>query len=228
LEAKDSVRRVPWALACAAFFLAAPASAQHTFKCGNTFQDRPCETQDVQQRFSSTSGTFAVQQVNADTDKECAKFATTVHPYWERIHKGESVDRIKAEMDARPVSRYEKAAMRDVLLALKEFKGNSREVRGEFERMCMDYKRKHGILTETEISANAKAQSAAQARSNANSIEAQARRMEMRNRGEEERLRMEEQQAARALAAASAADARREAREAARQARREARDGWRR
>lgn len=209
MKAEESVYGSRWLAAFAMLFLAMPAFAQHTFKCGSTFQDRPCETQDVQQRFSHTSGTFAVQQVNADTDKECASFASTLHPYWERVHKGESVDKIRAEMDARPVSRYEKSAMRDVLLALKEFKGSSREVRGEFERMCMNYKKKNGVPTENEINANAKAQSERSARTNAHSIESQAAALEAQNRAEEARQRREEQMRAWARQAASAREAQR-------------------
>jgi hypothetical protein len=135
------------------------ASAQHMFRCGSVYQDRPCEQEDVQKRFSHASGKFSVEQVNADTDKDCADFATATIPYWKRLNGGEGYEAVKAEIDARPISRYEKSTMRDALIALKEFKGSAAEVRGELERLCMNYKQKKGIATERDVNRAAQAQS---------------------------------------------------------------------
>jgi hypothetical protein len=184
-----------------------PVSAQTLFKCGNTYQDRPCASQDVQQRFSHTSGDFSVSQVNADTDKDCANTASEMLPYWQRISGGENVEKLKAEFDARPVSRYEKSRWRDVLLSLKEFKGSPKEVRSELERQCMNYKKANGMPTEKETARAAAAQSDRRAAFNAHSIEAQARAAEVRAAAEERQLRYEEAMRTRAAQAAARAAA---------------------
>jgi hypothetical protein len=134
------------------------SSAQHLFKCGNAFQDRPCPTEEVQQRYSGTSGKFSVEQVNADTDKDCANMAQQSMPLWQRMHDGEPLEKLKSEIDARPISRYEKSQMRDVLLTLREFKGKPSEVRSELERGCMNYKRSKGIASERDVARAQQAQ----------------------------------------------------------------------
>jgi hypothetical protein len=188
------------------------ASAQHMFKCGSGYQDRPCADEEVQQRYSQASGSFSVQQVNADTDKDCADLGTALIPFWKRMNGGENLETLKAEIDGRPISRYEKSRMRDVLLELKQFKGTAAEVRGELERLCMNYKRSKGLPSESEANRVARARSdraaAAQARSEATRLRAEEARVAAQ---EQARQRAEQ---ARAWAAQAAA-----ARAAARQAR---------
>jgi hypothetical protein len=191
------------AVACGA---PATAGAQHLFKCGNAFQDRPCESADVQQRFSHTAGKFSVQQVNADTDKDCADAAGSVMPFWQRMKGGETVEQLRAEMDAQPVSREEKSRRRDLLLTLKEFKGTPTEVRSDLERTCMNYKRAKGLPTETDATAKAKSRSSTY---DSHSIQNQARRLEAENRAAERQADWDAQMArARAAAAARAASGR--------------------
>jgi len=118
-------RRALWRaafLAVFAFPISGPG-AQQLYKCGATFQDRPCPNEDVQKRFSHTSGGFSISQVNPDTDKDCAKAAAETLPYWERMKAGESFYKLKAELDAKPVSRYDKSRMRDALIAISQYKG---------------------------------------------------------------------------------------------------------
>lgn len=129
--------------------LAAPA--QNLFKCGATYQDRPCESRDVQQRYSRAAGTFNIDQVNPDTDKDCAGAVAQIMPYWNRLAKGETLESIRSEIDQQRISRYEKSQMRDLLIALREFKGTQMQVRSQFETQCMAYKKRNGYPTEREL-----------------------------------------------------------------------------
>jgi hypothetical protein len=188
------------------------ALAQHTYKCGATFQDRPCATEDVQQRFSDTSGNFSIAQVNPDTDKDCAGASSQLLPLWQRMNAGERFEKLKAEVDARPISRYDKSQMRDALIALKEYTGTPKQVRSQLESQCMDYKRAHGMPTEREISIGASLQTAGSAAAEARARAAQdrvSRQAELQARAADERAaRIEELRARHAAIAASQAAAR--------------------
>ena len=134
--------------------LQAPAQ-QRLFKCGATYQDRPCPAEDLQKRYSHTAGEFSISQVNPDTDKDCANAATQAFPLWQRMNAGEPLEKLKAEVDAQPISRYEKSRLRDALIAIRQYSGPPREVRSQLESQCMNYKRSRGMPTEREISAGA-------------------------------------------------------------------------
>jgi len=136
-----------------ALVVAGQAQAGELFKCGNSFQDRPCESADVQQRFSRTQGSFVIQQVNPNTDRDCAKIAADAMVWRDRMAKGESLESLQAEVQARKISRYDKSMLRDVLTAISTYKGSSTEVRSQFETQCMAYKRRHGYPTERETAA---------------------------------------------------------------------------
>jgi hypothetical protein len=181
-------------LACA---MASPGTsgAQHLFKCGNVFQDRPCPTEEVQQRYSGTSGKFSVEQVNADTDKDCANFGQQSMPLWQRMHDGEPLEKLKAEIDARPISRYEKSQMRDVLLTLREFKGKPTEVRSELERQCMSYKRSKGIATERDVARAQQAQGDRMSQAKTRSEIREAQALEARDAAELRAQQYREQRA---------------------------------
>jgi len=159
-----------------------PGFAQQVFRCGSTIQDRPCASEDVQKRFSHTSGSFSVDQVNADTNKACADGAAAMMPYWQRLKNGESLESLKAEFDAKPISREEKSQMRDALNILKEHAGTAREVRSQFEAQCMANQRRRGTQSgraAADTSANPSARSdttAARAAAAANRAAAAAAR----------------------------------------------------
>jgi hypothetical protein len=131
------------------------AAATELFKCGTTFQDRPCETKPVQQRFSRTEGSFSIEQVNPETDKDCARAAQGAIGWWNRMAAGEPLERLQAEIQSQNISRYEKSRLRDALTALRTYRGNPTEVRSQFEFQCMAYKRRHGYPTEREIAEGA-------------------------------------------------------------------------
>ena len=143
----------PVLAAALAWTLPVPAGAVEMFKCGTTFQDRPCADQEVQKRFSRTAGEFTIEQVNPDTDKDCAQAARNAMPYWERLAKGENLEALLAEFERQRVSRYEKSQMRDALIALREVKGTPLAVRSQFETQCMAYKMRRGLPTERKVAA---------------------------------------------------------------------------
>jgi hypothetical protein len=184
-----------------------PAHAQRLFKCGGSYQDKPCPNEDLQQRFSSTSGGFTVTQVNPNTDKDCAKVVAEAFPLWQRMANGESAEKLKAEVDAKPISRYDKSWMRDVLISLKQYKGTPTQVRSELETQCMNYKRNRGIPTESEIATESSLRSARTADAEARMRTTQDRvadAEERRARAADERAARADERYARAAAAAAA------------------------
>jgi hypothetical protein len=193
--------------------LAHAAGAQALFKCGASFQDKPCATEEVQKRFSATSGGFSIDQVNPDTDKDCAGMAGELMPYWQRLQAGEGIESLRAQFDAKPVSRYDKSRLRDVLLSLKEYKGSAREVRSRLEAQCMNSKFQRGVPTEKDSERLRRMQDAQYGAQQAQMRRAQDYAEEQRLRNEEQRLlwedqmhaRAAQQSAARAAAAAAAA-----------------------
>lgn len=194
-----------WAVLAALVLLApADARAQNVFKCGAVYQDRPCPTEDVQKRFSATVGSFSISQVNPDTDRDCAKFSTEALPFWQRMNGGEPLEALKAEVDARSISRYDKSQMRDALIALKQYKGTSRDVQSQLETQCMNYKRLRGIPTERDAVRAAKMQEARSAEYEYRSRLARDQSEESQLRAEEWRIAHEEQARARAAALAAA------------------------
>jgi hypothetical protein len=196
-------------------FFATGTFAQQLYKCGATFQDRPCPNEDVQKRFSRISGDFSISQVNPDTDKDCAKFTTDTLPFWERMNAGESFEKLRAEVDAKPIGRDQKSQMRDALIALKQYRGTVKQVRSQLESQCMNYKRARGMPTERAAASSrsdySSRTSAAEARARA-AEEREAEARERQARAEDESLaRIDEiraRNAARAAAAAAAAAAR--------------------
>lgn len=132
----------------------APVQAGELFRCGRTFQDRPCETVDVQQRFSRAEGTFAIEQVHPRTDRDCARTAAEAMTAWERLAQGESMDRLQGEIQAHRISRYEKSLLRDTLTVVGSQRGTPTEVRSQFELQCMAYKRRHGYPSARNLAGN--------------------------------------------------------------------------
>ena len=175
------MRKARWLLAALACTAGTSAGAGELFKCGKVFQDRPCESVEVQQRFSSTQGTFAIEQVNGATDKECAKSAADAMGSWSRLAAGEPLESLHAEVQAQNVSREEKSRRRDALTALAGYKGTPREVRGQLEAQCMATRYKTATTrraTSPMESARAAEMEARRAEADARRAEAEARRAE--------------------------------------------------
>jgi hypothetical protein len=186
-------------LACAA----GGSAAGEMFQCGKVFQDRPCEQTDVQQRFSRTQGTFAIEQVNPTTDQDCARVAADAMAWWRRMAAGEPMEKLQAEIQDQKISRYAKSVLRDVLIAVKNSTGSQREVRGEFETHCMAYKRRNGYATERDLASPAASGGAVlgtdAARQSPRQAEVDARRAEIEARQAQAEARRAEAVRARAL-----------------------------
>ncbi len=187
-------------------FVGGAAQGQQLYKCGANYQDRPCATQDVQQRYSSATG-FSVEAVNHDTDKDCARGVSEVFVYWTRMNAGESHETLKAEFDAKPIAKAEKSLMRDMLLVLREYRGTPKEVRSQLETQCMAYKRSRGMPTEKQLAAGAALESSRSSVSDARNRAAQMRAEQSYIRAEQARIRMEEARARQAAEAAARAAA---------------------
>jgi len=179
------------------------AAAGELYKCGKVFQDHPCEATDVQQRFSRTQGTFAIEQVNPNTDRDCAKVAADAMVWWNRMAAGEPLEKLHAEIQEQNISRAEKSQMRDVLTAVKGYQGTPRDVRSQFEKQCMAYKARRGIPTERELEASASRSNAANSAASTRAAEASLRRAQMEAQRAEAEARHQE-----ALERAAAARAR--------------------
>jgi hypothetical protein len=153
-------RRRAWGFALVATVLASAAGASaagEMFKCGKVFQDRPCESTEVQQRFSRVQGTFTIEQVNPNTDQDCARMAAEAITWWRRMAAGEPLEKLQAELQDKKISRYDKSVLRDALTIVKNTGGNERDVRSQFETQCMAYKRRNGYATEADRGANPRA-----------------------------------------------------------------------
>ncbi|HZY18749.1 MAG TPA: hypothetical protein VFE82_09715 [Ramlibacter sp.] len=134
--------------------IAGSAAAQHQmFRCGATYQDRPCADETVQKRYSRAAGRFDVPQVRADTDRDCALQAAGLMPFWRRLHDGDTVERVQPDFEQGPGARLNKGAARDELIVLREVQGTPAHAQGELEVQCMDAKRRAGVPTEREIAA---------------------------------------------------------------------------
>jgi hypothetical protein len=205
VEGATRGRKRAWQVLLAAAVLAGASggsAAGDLFKCGKVFQDRPCESTDVQQRFSRTQGTFAIEQVNPDTDKDCAHLAADAMVWWRRMAAGEPMEKLNAELQAQNIARDRKSLLRDVLIAVKNTTGTEREVRSQYETQCMAYKRRNGYATEKDLAAarspdprvvadenEAARRALMQSQADARRAEIDARRAEMEARAAEARAR---------------------------------------
>jgi hypothetical protein len=129
--------------------MAGTAAGQQLYKCDGTYQDRPCADLDVQKRYAH--GRFDVDQANPDTDRDCARVVSDLMPFWKRLHSGESLESLRAQIDAKPISRKEKSEMRDLLVSLRELDGTAPGARSQLETQCMAYKRSKGVPTEAQL-----------------------------------------------------------------------------
>ena len=80
---------------------------QNLFKCGATFQDKPCDTE-VQKKYSSLTGSFSKEQVNVTTDAQCADKGIRALPFIEARTRRETLESLHAGIDAKPIARLEK------------------------------------------------------------------------------------------------------------------------
>jgi hypothetical protein len=128
--------------AAALIFMAATcagASGQNLFKCGATFQDKPCDTE-VQKKYSSLTGSFSKEQVNATADAQCADRGVRALPFIQARTRQETLESLHAGIDAKPIARLEKIKEKDLASAVFAKKGSPVEIRAAIETECMDNK----------------------------------------------------------------------------------------
>lgn len=120
-------------------FLSAHLHAQQLYKCGATFQDKPCETE-VQKKYSSVTGSFSKEQVTSSADSQCADHGSYAVPIIQARLANETQESLNAKIDAKPIGRQEKIRQKELVVAVFAKKGNATEIRGAIESECMDKK----------------------------------------------------------------------------------------
>lgn len=87
-------------------YVLVPAQAQQLYKCGATFQDKPCDT-DVQKKYSAVTGSFTKEQVTTGADSQCAEIGFSAVPVIQARFANETQDSVNAKIDAKPIGRLE-------------------------------------------------------------------------------------------------------------------------
>lgn len=120
-------------------YVLVPAQAQQLYKCGATFQDKPCDTE-VQKKYSAVTGSFTKEQVTTGADLQCAEIGLSAVPVIQARLANETQDSVNAKIDAKPIGRLEKIKEKELVAAVFNKKGNATEIRGAIENDCMDKK----------------------------------------------------------------------------------------
>ncbi len=148
-------------------------AGSNLFKCGATFQDKPCDTE-VQKKYSSLTGSFSNEQVNATADSQCADRGTRALPFIQARTRQETLESLHAQIDGKPIGRLEKVKEKELATAVFAKKGSPAEIRGAIETECMD-SRQAGKARATPIySESSSRQSAADSRAAAAAARAAA------------------------------------------------------
>lgn len=123
----------------AGLFIWPSVQAQQLYKCGATFQDKPCDT-DVQKKYSSVTGSFTKEQVTTGADSQCAELGSSAIPVIQARVANETQENLNAKIDAKPIGRQEKIKEKELITAVFSKKGNATEIRGAIESDCMEKK----------------------------------------------------------------------------------------
>jgi hypothetical protein len=115
------------------------ANSQHLFKCGATFQDKPCDTE-IQKKYSPLTGSFSKEQVNAAADTQCADLGVRAMPIIQARTNKETLEGLHSQIDAKPIGRLEKIKQKELVSSVFAKKGTPAETRGAVEAECMDSK----------------------------------------------------------------------------------------
>lgn len=114
-----------------------PVAAQQMYRCGGAYQDRPCASEEAQRRYSSSSNRFTMGKPDPNLPRRCAQIAEEALPYWRRAYGGEPLDKLRAEIDATPVSAEQREQTRNSLVIMNGLAGTERQVRSQFEENCV-------------------------------------------------------------------------------------------
>jgi hypothetical protein len=117
----------------------AALAQQQLYKCGATFQDKPCDTE-VQKKYSSLTGSFTKEQVNANADAKCAALGVASLPIIRARANGETKESLNEKIDSKPIGRLEKGQGKRIYLVRFLKNGSESDIRGSIETDCMDQK----------------------------------------------------------------------------------------
>jgi hypothetical protein len=148
-------------------------AGSNLFKCGATFQDKPCDTE-VQKKYSSLTGSFSNEQVNATADSQCADRGTRALPFIQARTRQETLESLHAQIDGKPIGRLEKVKEKELATAVFAKKGSPAEIRGAIETECMDSRQAGKARVAPIYSESSSRQSAADSRAAAAAARAAA------------------------------------------------------
>lgn len=148
-------------------------AGSNLFKCGATFQDKPCDTE-VQKKYSSLTGSFSNEQVNATADSQCADRGTRAVPFIQARTRQETLESLHAQIDGKPIGRLEKVKEKELATAVFAKKGSPAEIRGAIETECMDSRQAGKARVAPIYSESSSRQSAADSRAAAAAARAAA------------------------------------------------------
>lgn len=140
------------AIALMFIFAGLNASAQQLFKCGATFQDKPCDSE-VQKKYSPLTGSFTKEQVTANADTQCAELGSRSVPIIQSRANNETLQSLHAQVDSKPIGRQEKIRDKELISTVFSKKGSAAEVRGAIETDCME-KKQAGRTSHASSSSN--------------------------------------------------------------------------
>ena len=113
-----------------------PASAQTLFKCGNAYQDRPCDSE-IQQRISATTGQSSGESYNPRSNAACARQGASAETIAEKRMAGVSLESALAALDARGLEPPEMSAPKDFVRKVYQREGAPPAVARLIEDACV-------------------------------------------------------------------------------------------
>ena len=130
--------RYTWLAAAAVLALACePAAAQKMYRCGRTYQDRPCDS-GQKGRVIGNTGTGAVPSARSgSSEPECQEQAAAAQRIMWRREGGMTQEDQLFEIDSQPVSGRAKAAQRKLLGKVYAKSGTSVQVKSAIEADCL-------------------------------------------------------------------------------------------
>jgi hypothetical protein len=149
------------------------SAAPNLYKCGATFQDKPCDTE-VQKKYSSVTGSFSKEQVNVTADAQCADRGAQALPFIQARTNQQALESVHAQIDGKPIGRLEKVREKELATAVFAKKGGPAEIRGAIETECMDNKQSGKARVSPVYSESNSRQAAADARAAAAAARAAA------------------------------------------------------
>lgn len=113
-----------------------PADAQTLFKCGNVYQDRPCDSE-IQQHISATTGQSSGESYNPRSNAACARQGTSAKIIAEKRKTGVTLESALATLDARGLEPPEMSARKDFVRKVYLREGTPSAVARLIEDACV-------------------------------------------------------------------------------------------